>query len=355
MQDAWERPSSSAGQGEDARGPARGGSTYSRWSNAYRTSPAPRSPSQHCTNAICVAAHRGHTHTFADCGFPGGGQGDSPCSNPICRHRGRQGTHVLAVCLEEGGHAWARKHGLPLQHYTGLEVHSTEKAKPNRYCTNPVCVATKRHRHHTLEFCRETVSAPEHAEAEGAGGEGEGGASGGGNSGTSGERRVRFSERVLVRHAPASAPALGAAGAGSSAAPASAGGSAGSSAPLAAALPPRAAAPLASAPSAAAAEPSASAAASAPSASSAPTPSTPERPAAMASHLTSLSSVLQIVFSMHGQLTASQLRKQISGFMPRLAAQLGSEEAFVADLKALPGVACLPGAGAGGEDCFRAR
>jgi hypothetical protein len=80
-----------------------------------------------------------------------------------------------------------------------------------------------------------------------------------------------------------------------------------------------------------------------------------QRPAASpASHLTSLASVLQIVLGMSATpLTALQVRKSISGLMPRLASQLGTEEAFLSDLKSLPSIQCLEGEG--GVKVFKAK
>jgi len=149
-----------------------------------------RSVGKGCTNPTCVAAKKTHTHSFEECCFPGGGRGlvenggtgdTSPCSNPYCVSRGRQHTHILHTCLEEGGHGHARKLGLPLVFYTGAEVPAGPLPRANKYCTNPVCVATNKHRHHTADRCR--VPMPVHAGSSSSSGGGGGGGDGGGGGG----------------------------------------------------------------------------------------------------------------------------------------------------------------------------
>ena len=145
-------------------------------------------------------------------------------------------------------------------------------------------------------------------------------------------------------------PAAPAASPAPAPAPASA---AAAAAPLAPASPARlhasCAAPAGTPPSGAAAAAAAAATAAAAAAAAS------EQRHAAASHLTSLASVLHIVFGMSGgaALTVAQLRKAISALMPRLASQLGSDEAFAADLRGLPSVACI--ASGGGEDAFKAK
>jgi hypothetical protein len=287
-----------------------------------------------CYNPICIAAKRAHTHGWSYCGFPGGGQGQNPCSNPICVSRNRHYTHVLAVCFEEGGHAWAKDNGKPLVHYTGEE--RVEKAsKANRYCVNPVCVSSRKHKMHTTENCREPNFVVPVSSISGGGGGGGGGVGGGGISGSSssseGSRQavaktplrpslkggvgseprdpltaanVVFDEVVLVRTPP-----------GGSATAASQQRSPAPSHATAAALPAQRAS-LAGG----------GGAASAPTLASSPPPS----------HYTSLAAVLQIISASHPKLTLAGVRKLVAGLMPRLASQLGTDEALRTDLARMP-------------------
>jgi len=62
----------------------------------------------YCTNDACAKSYQ--THSFANCGLPGGGF--VPCTNAICVELKKNRTHTFANCGQKGGgmhHAFIEK------------------------------------------------------------------------------------------------------------------------------------------------------------------------------------------------------------------------------------------------------
>ena len=295
-----------------------------------RTTVRPKEPSEYCTNPVCVKGRSHHTHTYAECSFPGGPMGALPCTNPICVKRGRTLTHVLSNCCEKGGHAWARAQGEPVVNYTGNETYVAH--------ARPAVVRTSR-----LRGARGAKAAAGGGEAEGE--EGEEGEEEGEEAAP---RHVHFNERVRV-HLPPAAPTptpqpplrVAAAAAATSTASALA------AAAAAAAAPSTPTALVAATGAADAADAAAGAAGAAADAAAPTSASTPLLPSS-SEHLDLLTSSLQFVFEgVAGALTLSSIRRQVTAFTPRLALHLGSDQQLAADLQRLPGIEVVAASGMG--------